>query len=208
MTTSQQQFKKPPKVVLAPRSRYRATIKTDQGDLTVELLTREAPQNVNNFVFLARDGFYRRSSFHRVVEGVLVQGGCPDGDGTGGPGYHITDEEVKRPYRRGTVAMASAGRNKNGSQFFIVVGEVVGFPPNYTIFGLLVDGMEKDGVLDRLAAVAVEEDPRGELSRPVDRLTIRDIVIETDQAGPTTAGPAATAADAETEDDDEYLWGC
>ena len=189
------QYKQPPPVVLKPRARYTAVIATAYGDLTVELLTQEAPLTVNNFVFLAREGFYKDSSFHRVLKGSLVQGGCPEGDGTGYPGYHIQDEEAKRPYVKGIVAMASQGRDKNGSQFFIVHGDRVGFPPNYTIFGRLTGG---SAVLDRLAEADVEEDHRGELSRPKRRLRIHDITAREDgldmrKAAPGPAQPTATS---------------
>ena len=174
MTT--EQYKSEPKIVLEMGVKYTATIKTDQGDLVFDLLTREAPRTVNNFVFLAREGFYKHSGFHRVVKDVLIQGGCPKGDGTGGPGYHVQDEEVNRPYTKGTLAMARRGRNENGSQFFVVLGERVGFPPNFTIFGRLTKGEQH---LKPLGEVAVDEDLRGEKSRPVTPLVIQDIEITT-----------------------------
>ena len=188
------QYKKEPPFNIFPGVHYRATIKTERaaawplpegeagppymiftpGEMVFDLMPIEAPKNVNSFVFLAREGFYRRTVFHRVIPGLLLQGGCPLGDGTGGPGYHVHDEEVTRPYVRGTLAMASAGRNKNGSQFFIVASESISFPPNYTIFGRLVEGEE---VLQELSHVEVDYDLRGERCRPLDRLAIVDIDI-------------------------------
>ena len=148
--------------------------------MLLELFPTEAPRTVNNFVFLAREGFYQGSSFHRVVRGFMVQGGCPRGDGTGGPGYHIQDEEVKRPYVRGTLAMASAGPGKNGSQFFIVQGKRVGLSPNYTIFGQLLEG---DDTLELLGNAAVQVGTGGELSRPTGRLEIHGVEIEEQKLG-------------------------
>ena len=129
---------------------------------------------------LAREGFYQGSSFHRVVRGFMVQGGCPRGDGPGGPGYHIQDEEVKRPYVRGTLAMASAGHDKNGSQFFIVHGKRVGLSPNYTIFGKLLEG---DDTLELLGNADVQVGTGGDLSRPTSRLEIHGVEIEEQKLG-------------------------
>ncbi len=97
---------------------------------------------VNNFVTLARDGFYDNVKFHRVVPGFVIQGGDPTGTGRGGPGYQFKDEPVKRQYRAGTVAMANAGPNTNGSQFFICLEDQPNLPPNYTIFGDVTSGMD------------------------------------------------------------------
>jgi len=152
--------------------RYTATIKTVQGDMTLELFPAEAPRAVNNFVFLARDGYYQGNCFHRIIKDFMIQGGCPKGDGTGGPGYKFPDEEVKRSYVKGTLAMANAGPNTNGSQFFIVHGQQVGLPPNYTIFGQLLTGEE---ILDALANSPVAAG--GEGSRPAERLEIQSIDI-------------------------------
>ncbi len=102
----------------------------------------EAPMTVNNFVTLARDGYYDGVTFHRVVPRFVVQGGDPTGTGSGGPGYKFQDEAVKRPYKAGTVAMANAGPHTNGSQFFICLEDQPGLPPNYTIFGDTVAGMD------------------------------------------------------------------
>ena len=133
-----------------------------------------------SFVFLAREGFYRNGSFQRVVPDTLIQGGCPLGDGTGGPGYHVDDDEVTRPYLRGCLAMANAGKNRNGSQFFILAAARISIPPNYTIIGRLFEG---DDVLDTLAAVPMaavpmEDNLQGELSQPVGRLAITNIEIQ------------------------------
>jgi len=121
---------------------YRALIKTNKGDIQLQLNPAEAPITVNNFVALARDGFYDGVTFHRVVPQFVIQGGDPTGSGSGGPGYKFQDESVKRPYKTGTLAMANAGPNTNGSQFFICLEDQPGLPPNYTIFGDTVAGMD------------------------------------------------------------------
>ena len=122
---------------------------------------------------MAREGFYDNGVFHRVIKGFMIQGGCPRGDGTGGPGYRFDDEAVTRQYVKGTLAMANAGPNTNGSQFFIIHGDNVGLPPNYTIFGMLSDGAD---VLDALADSPVGSGG-GEQSRPAERLEIQSIEI-------------------------------
>jgi cyclophilin family peptidyl-prolyl cis-trans isomerase len=142
--------------------------------MSLDLFASEATVTVNNFVFLARDGFYDNGAFHRVIKDFMIQGGCPKGDGTGGPGYRFADEPVTRQYVKGTLAMANAGPNTNGSQFFIVHGDNVGLPPNYTIFGMLRDGVE---VLDALANSPVTGGAGGEQSRPSERLEIQTVEV-------------------------------
>ena len=166
------QYSNPPELSIDPSKSYTASIRTGQGTMTAELFAGEATATVNNFVFLAKEGFYDGGSFHRVIKDFMVQGGCPKGDGTGGPGYRFPDEAVTRPYVKGTLAMANAGPNTNGSQFFIVHGDSVGLPPNYTIFGMLTEGLD---VLDTLADSPVA--PGGEGSRPTERLEIQTVEI-------------------------------
>ena len=167
-------YSSPPKMSLDPSKTYKASIQTSQGKMTLDLHAAEAPVTVNNFVFLAREGFYDSGGFHRVIKGFMVQGGCPKGDGTGGPGYRFADEAVTRRYVKGTLAMANSGPNTNGSQFFIVHGDNVGLPPKYTIFGMLSEGEE---VLDALADAEVTGRAGGERSRPAQRLEIQTIKI-------------------------------
>ena len=169
-----QQYSQPPEMSIDLSKTYSAAIRTSHGVITVDLLTSDAPATVNNFVFLAKEGFYTNGKFHRVIKDFMVQGGCPKGDGTGGPGYRFPDEPVTRSYIKGTLAMANAGPNTNGSQFFIVHGDDVGLPPNYTIFGMLTDGTE---VLDSLANSPVTAGAGGERSRPAERLEIQNIEI-------------------------------
>jgi cyclophilin family peptidyl-prolyl cis-trans isomerase len=148
---------------------YTATIETSKGTLVAELFVDEAPATVNNFVFLAKEGFYDGVIFHRVIPNFMIQGGDPTGTGTGGPGYRFPDERVSRQYLRGTLAMANAGRNTNGSQFFVMHADYP-LPPNYTIFGKLKSGEE---VVDAIAAGRT-----GAQDRPVEPVTINSISIE------------------------------
>jgi cyclophilin family peptidyl-prolyl cis-trans isomerase len=136
------QYSKPPEMQIETNRTYQVLIKTNKGDIKLELNPAEAPLTVNNFVTLARDGFYDGVTFHRVVDGFVIQGGDPDGSGRGGPGYKFKDEPVKRRYRAGTVAMANAGPNTNGSQFFICLEDQPTLPPSYTIFGDTISGMD------------------------------------------------------------------
>ena len=127
-----------------------ATIGTTKGDLEVEIFTEGAPKAAGNFLDLAEKGFYDGVIFHRVVPGFVIQGGDPTGTGTGGPGYKFADEPFQGDYYRGTLAMANAGPNTNGSQFFICLADLAGrLPKNYTIFGQVTKGMD---VVDAIAA--------------------------------------------------------
>jgi len=132
-----------PEQVIDPTARYLATIATSRGDIEIVLDAKRAPRTVNNFVFLAGDGFYDGLTFHRVVDGFVVQGGCPEGTGRGGPGYRFEDEPVQGDYIVGSVAMANAGPNTNGSQFFIsTVDNRHRLTRSYNLFGQVVKGME------------------------------------------------------------------
>ncbi|CAN5602880.1 peptidylprolyl isomerase [soil metagenome] len=162
------QYSSAPEITIDPARRYSATIETSAGTMTAELFAADAPNTVNNFVFLARDGFYEGVIFHRVIKGFMIQGGDPTGTGSGGPGYQFRDEPVKRPYKRGTLAMANAGPNTNGSQFFVMHADY-GLPPNYTIFGKLTDGEE---VVDAIAGA-----PTGSQDRPTQPVSISKVTI-------------------------------
>jgi cyclophilin family peptidyl-prolyl cis-trans isomerase len=135
-------YNAPPQTQIETNRTYHVVIKTNKGDIHLDLNPAEAPMTVNNFVALARDGYYDGVTFHRVVPRFVIQGGDPTGTGSGGPGYKFQDEAVIRPYKAGTVAMANAGPNTNGSQFFICLEDQPGLPPNYTIFGDTVAGMD------------------------------------------------------------------
>lgn len=145
-----QQYDNAPELSIDLDTTYTATLRTNHGEIVLELDAAGAPLAVNNFVFLAREGFYDGVIFHRVVPGFVIQGGDPTGTGRGGPGYRFRDElEGLGTYDRGTLAMANAGPNTNGSQFFICL-QKVGLPHAYTIFGQTKSGME---AVDAIAAV-------------------------------------------------------
>ncbi len=146
-----------------------AVIETTLGNIEFELFDDAAPKTVENFVSLANKGFYSGVIFHRVVPGFVIQGGDPTGTGTGGPGYKFDDEPVTMGYARGTVAMANAGPNTNGSQFFVCLADLPQLPPNYTIFGQVVAGLN---VVDAIAAA-----PCGPGDRPVDPVTMKSVTI-------------------------------
>jgi cyclophilin family peptidyl-prolyl cis-trans isomerase len=138
------QWNKPPEMVIDPKKSYQAVFKTDKGDFTVELFSNSAPTTVNNLVFLAREGFYDNTTFHRVIKGFMAQGGDPTGSGRGGPGYQFQDE-FDRSLRfdgDGILAMANAGPGTNGSQFFITYGPTPHLNDRHTIFGKVIDGMD------------------------------------------------------------------
>lgn len=150
-----QQYDSPPEMTLEDGVDYRAVIETSCGDIELDLLEDEAPTTVNNFVFLAGEGFYDGLKWHRVEPDQVIQGGDPEGTGAGGPGYAIKDElpDSQKDYTYGTVGMANSGPNTGGSQFFIVVKDPdpeggfqpAGYPPDYTIFGR-VDPGDEDSV--------------------------------------------------------------
>jgi cyclophilin family peptidyl-prolyl cis-trans isomerase len=147
---------------------YTAEIVTTAGTMTAQLFPAEAPRTVNNFVNLAREGFYDGVIFHRVIKGFMIQGGDPTGTGRGGPGYRFDDEPVTRRYLRGTLAMANAGPNTNGSQFFVMHADYP-LPPNYTIFGKLSAG---EDVVDAIATAQT-----GSQDRPLQPVSITGITI-------------------------------
>src|SRR5262249_2398613 len=137
------QWTVPPAMVIDPTKHYTSTLTTTKGTFEVELYPDDAPTTVNNFVCLARAGYYDNTRFHRILAGFVIQGGDPTGTGTGGPGYQFADEPVKRNYELGTLAMANAGPNTNGGQFFVVVGpQGEHLPKRYTIFGKVIAGMD------------------------------------------------------------------
>ena len=148
-----------------------ATLATDKGDIVIDLFTDGAPKAANNFLDLARKGFYDGVIFHRIVPGFVIQGGDPTGTGRGGPGYQSEDEPFKGDYYRGTLAMANAGPNTNGSQFFICLADLSGgrLPKNYTIFGQVTKGMD---VVDAIAAGRT-----GAQDRPVEPVKIQKVTV-------------------------------
>jgi cyclophilin family peptidyl-prolyl cis-trans isomerase len=149
---SQQRFDKAPEVQIDTSRPHRAVMDTSEGRIVLELFADRTPVTVNNFVFLARQGFYDGLTFHRVIDGFMIQGGDPQGTGTGGPGYSFEDEfrEDLRFEEPGLLAMANAGPNTNGSQFFITVGTPAHLNGRHTIFGRVVEGYEVVETISKL----------------------------------------------------------
>ncbi len=154
---------KPPDIATDPDTIYEVTLDTDRGSIVMDLDPRLAPVTVNHFVVQARDGFYDGLTFHRVVPGFVVQGGDPDGSGRGGPGYKFADEPVQGEYTLGAVAMANAGPDTNGSQFFICIDDCrQKLQPLYNLFGHVTSGIEvaqSIKVGDRIKSATVQERP-------------------------------------------------
>jgi peptidyl-prolyl cis-trans isomerase B (cyclophilin B) len=156
------QYNSPPQMGIDKTKNYTATFDTSKGKIVVDLFANEAPNTVNNFVFLARDGFYNGTKFHRVIPDFMIQGGDPEGTGRGGPGYKFADEFKGNPHKhqRGTLSMANAGPGTNGSQFFITHVKTDWLDGKHTVFGQVRSGQEvvdavKQG--DVLKSVTIEE---------------------------------------------------
>lgn len=162
-----------PPLTIDQAKTYTATLKTTAGDIAIELAADKTPITANNFVYLAREGLYDGTVFHRVIAGFMIQGGDPAGDGTGGPGYRFDDEPFEGEYTRGIVAMANAGPDTNGSQFFIMHADYA-LPPNYVIFGRVIEGLE---VVDKIATAATTMSPSGEKSVPVSPVVVESVSI-------------------------------
>jgi peptidyl-prolyl cis-trans isomerase B (cyclophilin B) len=161
MSTSKQ-YPAPPAMAIDPGKSYTATFDTSRGPIVCDLFAGDAPATVNNFVFLARDGFYDNTVFHRVIPNFMVQGGDPTGTGRGGPGYRFEDEVRGNPHRHqvGSLSMANAGPNTNGSQFFITHVVTDWLDGKHTVFGQVRSGQEVVNAIqqgDRLNTVTIEE---------------------------------------------------
>ncbi len=156
------------------KNKHMITIQTNLGEITFETYDNDAPKTVENFVTLAKKGYYDDIIFHRIIKGFMVQGGDPTGTGSGGPGYQFADElnpntqSYKNGYKKGVVAMANAGPNTNGSQFFIMLADNQ-LPNNYTIFGKVVSGQE---VVDAMGSL-----PTGPMDRPVTPPVIKKVIV-------------------------------
>jgi apurinic endonuclease APN1 len=164
-----------PAMSIDPAKSYVAAIKTNLGEMKANLFAKDSPQTVNNFVFLAREGFYNGVKFHRVIKGFMVQTGDPAGTGGGGPGYSFKDEldlAKKNGYKKGMIAMANRGPNTNGSQFFIMDADYP-LPPNYSLFGQVTDGVD---VVNKIASVPTL--PGGENSSPATDVRIESVTID------------------------------
>jgi peptidylprolyl isomerase len=165
-----QKFDRAPEMGIDPSKRYTATLDTSLGEIVIALDAINAPATVNNFVFLAAHHYYDGVIFHRIINGFMCQGGDPTGTGTGGPGYKFNDEPVKQKYQVGSVAMANAGPNTNGSQFFLISGPSgVNLPPQYNHFGQIVKGLD---VLEQMQSVKTA---RGD--RPLEDVVINGVSI-------------------------------
>ncbi len=166
MPSPKMQFEKAEQVIKNNKN-YTATLKTSAGNITIKL-SKDTRATTNNFVFLAQKKFYDGVIFHRVISGFMIQGGDPTGTGMGGPGYKFADEPFKGEYKRGIVAMANAGPNTNGSQFFIMHADYP-LPPSYVIFGEVTEGMD---AVDKIAAGKT-----GPSDRPVNPVVIETVEI-------------------------------
>ena len=135
-------YSAPPAMVIDTGKEYTATIETERGNMVLELFASDVPNTVNNFVFLANDGFYDGTTFHRVVPGFVVQGGDPTGTGRGNPGYSFADEFSEHTHLTGALSMANSGSDTNGCQFFITFAPQHGLDGKHSVFGQLIDGMD------------------------------------------------------------------
>jgi peptidylprolyl isomerase len=168
---AKQRFSAPPEMGIDPDKRYTATMDTSMGEIVIALDPVKAPKTVNNFVFLALHHYYDGVIFHRIISGFVCQGGDPEGSGRGGPGYKFEDELPKPgQYEIGSVAMANAGPNTNGSQFFIITGPSgAQLPPSYSLFGKVVKGLD---VIDQMQRV-----PTASGDRPKTDVVINNVAI-------------------------------
>jgi cyclophilin family peptidyl-prolyl cis-trans isomerase len=165
-----QQFDSAPEFGIDPSKRYTATMETSMGTLVIALDAINAPKTVNNFVFLAGHHYYDGVVFHRIINGFVCQGGDPTGTGRGGPGYRFDDEPVKQRYQLGSLAMANAGPNTNGSQFFLISGPSgVNLPPQYSHFGQVVKGLE---IVDAMQKVETDRNDRPRADVVINSVTI------------------------------------
>jgi peptidyl-prolyl cis-trans isomerase B (cyclophilin B) len=156
-------YSAPPAMGIDTAKKYSATFKTSRGQIVCELYPKDAPKTVNNFVFLARDGYYNDGKFHRVIPDFMIQGGCPEGTGYGGPGYKFEDEIKGRTNRhqKGSLSMANAGPGTNGSQFFITHRATDWLDDKHTVFGQVISGqdiVDKTQQGDKLESVTITEE--------------------------------------------------
>ncbi len=155
-------YSSPPPMIIDTSKMYTAFMETGKGTLVLELFAKDVPKTVNNFVFLASEGFYDGTTFHRVIPGFMVQGGDPTGTGRGGPGYVFEDEFTSHTHVAGALSMANAGPNTNGSQFFITYAPQPGLDGKHSVFGQLVKGMD---VLKKLTPRDPNQKPQFEGDR-------------------------------------------
>jgi peptidyl-prolyl cis-trans isomerase B (cyclophilin B) len=154
-------YSAPPAITINNNKKYTATMETNKGNMMLELFAKDVPRTVNNFVFLARDGFYDNTTFHRVIADFMAQGGDPTGTGTGGPGYKFADEFTRHTHVTGALSMANAGPNTNGSQFFICFAPQPHLNRRHSVFGQLIQGadiLNKIAQGDKLIRVTIKEE--------------------------------------------------
>jgi peptidyl-prolyl cis-trans isomerase B (cyclophilin B) len=156
------QYSTPPAMSIDPSKKYVATFETSRGTIVADLFAKDAPKTVNNFVFLARDGYYDGTVFHRVISNFMIQGGDPTATGRGGPGYKFEDETKGNPHKHqpGSLSMANSGPNTNGSQFFITHVKTDWLDGKHTVFGKVRSGQEVVNSVqqgDQLKSVKIEE---------------------------------------------------
>ncbi len=164
------QWDSQPEMIIDKQAAYTAILETNKGNIKIKLFSRENPITVNNFVFLAQQGFYEGIIFHRVINGFMIQAGCPYGTGMGGPGYTIPDEfKPKNRNDRGTISMANAGPNTGGSQFFINLVNNNFLDTRHPAFGKVIEGMD---IVEKIGRVAT-----GGQDRPIDNVVIEKIEI-------------------------------
>ena len=174
-TQNQKQYPSAPANTLEQGKDFSAVLNTTKGDIKIDLFENQTPITVNNFVFLARENFYNNVKFHRIMKGFMIQTGDPTGTGSGGPGYRFNDEPFDGEYEPGVVAMANAGPNTNGSQFFIMHGNTQ-LPKNYVIFGKVADA-ESMAIVDAIANTPVTAGPSGEPSTPTENILINSVIV-------------------------------
>lgn len=172
MSLSESKVEKSVPLSIDTSKQYEALLSTSMGDITIQLSASTTPITVNNFVTLAEKKFYDHTIFHRVIKNFMIQGGDPEGTGRGGPGYRFDDEPFEGQYTRGTVAMANAGPNTNGSQFFIMHKDTA-LPHAYVIFGYVIKGID---VVDKIAQAPVLS--TGEGSTPVTPVVVQSVTIQ------------------------------
>ena len=174
--TITRKYSKAPAMTIDANKNYTADVETNLGDFDIALDAKDTPITVNNFVFLASHQFYNGLTFHRIIKDFMIQGGDPNGNGTGGPGYKFNDEKIVGDYTPGTVAMANSGANTNGSQFFIMTGDYSNgkLPKDYVIFGKVSSGMD---TVMKINDVKVTGNGQGQTSKPVSSVIIKKVTI-------------------------------
>jgi len=175
--TASRTYSQAPDMQIDTAKTYVAKFETNDGNFEITLNAKTAPKTVNNFVALAKDGYYDGLTFHRIVKDFMIQGGDPLGTGVGGPGYKFDDEPVVGDYTPGTVAMANSGANTNGSQFFVMTGDYSGgkLPKSYVIFGSVTSGMD---IIGKINATPTVDNGQGETSKPTSTVLINKVTIE------------------------------